>query len=253
VPENVFVGPLATEYEQRWPHLFEPGAVDPAVDFLARAAGRGPVLEFGIGTGRLAVPLRRRGLRVDGIELSDDMVAALRTHVGPDAVGVTVGDFASAQGPGGLGTYALVYLVRNTIMNLTTQDEQVACFRNAAAHLAPGGRFVMEVIVPELRRLPPGTTARAFAMREEHIGVDEFDVATQRSWSHHFWFAGDGRAETFSAPFRYVWPAELDLMARLAGLSRRERWADWDEAPFGNDSRTHVSVWEKPQAAAPAG
>ncbi len=197
MPENYFVGSIATDYEAKWPSLFEPTAVDPAVDFLAETAGAGPILEFGVGTGRLALPLSGRGLRVCGIELSPDMVAVLRAHMGADAIDVTVGDFAAAQIEGSLGSFSLAYLVRNTIMNLTSQDEQVACFANAAAHLAHGGRFVIEVIVPELRRLPPGTTVRPFVVTPSHVGIDEFDVATQRSWSHHYWFSETGSAETF--------------------------------------------------------
>ncbi len=245
MPENYFVGSIATDYEAKWPGLFEPAVVDPAVHFLTEAAGPGPVLEFGIGTGRLALPLSAHGLGVCGIELSADMVGALRSHEGADAIGVTIGDFAAARVDGSLGSFALVYLVRNTIMNLTTQDEQVACFANAAAHLAHGGRFVVEVIVPELRRLPPGTTTRPFMVTPSHVGVDEFDVATQHSWSHHYWFGDDGAIETFSAPFRYVWPAELDLMARLAGMALGERWSDWDRSTFDEHSTSHISVWEK--------
>ncbi len=148
---------------------------------------------------------------------------------------VTTGDFATARFEGA-GTFRLAYLVRNTIMNLTTQEEQVACFQNVAGHLEPGGRFVVEVVVPHLRRLPPGETVRAFEVTPTHLGFDEYDVASQRSWSHHYWVV-DGRLETFSAPFRYVWPSELDLMARLAGLTRRSRWADWERSPFTNESR----------------
>jgi SAM-dependent methyltransferase len=248
VPENYFVGSVANDYEAKWPHLFDAAVVAPAVDFLTEAAGDGPVLELGIGTGRLALPLSRRGVRVHGIELSPDMIAVLRSQDGSDAIDVTVGDFASAQVADSMGTFTLAYLVRNTIMNLTSQDDQVTCFCNVAAHLAPGGRFVVEVIVPELRRLPPGSNVRAFTVTPSHVGFDEFDVATQRSWSHHYWFGDDGGVETFSAPFRYVWPSELDLMARLAGLTLRERWNDWDRSAFDDDSRSHVSVWEKVSA-----
>jgi len=207
-------------------------------------AGPGPVLELGIGTGRLALPLSRRGLTVHGIELSSDMVERMRTKDGADAIGVTLGDFATTAAGGCRGSATLAYLVRNTIMNLTTQDAQVACFANAAAHLAPGGFFVVEVMVPELQRLPPGETVHAFTVTPTHLGFEEYDVAQQRSISHHY-FIGDGTVETFSAPFRYVWPAELDLMARLAGMSLRERWTDWDESPFTSESRSHISVWEK--------
>jgi SAM-dependent methyltransferase len=179
---------------------------------------------------------------VHGVELSPAMIAELQTKPGSDAIGVTVGDFAHAQ----VGeTFALAYLVRNTIANLTTQDDQVACFCNVAAHLAPGGCFVIEVYIPELRRLPPGETVYAFDVTPTHLGFEEYDVATQIAISHHY-FVSDGRCEVFSAPFRYVWPSELDLMARIAGLTLRERWAGWDREPFTSDSRTHISVWEKP-------
>jgi hypothetical protein len=181
---------------------------------------------------------------VHGIELSADMVEQLESKPGAHAVGVTLGDFATTAVDGGAGSFTLAYLVRNTIMNLTTQDEQVACFANAAAHLRPGGSFVMEVVVPELRRLPPGDTVRAFTVTPTHLGFDEYDVASQGLVSHHYWVFDDG-LETFSAPFRYVWPSELDLMARSAGMTLRERWSDWDRSPFTSESRSHVSVWEK--------
>jgi SAM-dependent methyltransferase len=249
VPENYFVGSIASEYEAKWPHLFDPAVVDPAVDFLATRAGDGPVLELGIGTGRLALPLSRTGLQVHGIELSSDMVAQLRTNDGADAITVTLGDFATTAAAGCRGTATLCYLVRNTIMNLTTQDAQVACFGNVAAHLAPGGAFVMEVMVPDLRRLPPGQNVQAFTVTPSHLGFEEYDVAQQGSISHHYWVS-DGKLETFSAPFRYVWPSELDLMARLAGMRLRERFNDWDGSPFTSESRSHVSVWEKSPRAA---
>ena len=169
------------------------------------------------------------------------MVAQLRAKPGAEDIAVTVGDFATTAVA---GTFSIAYLVRNTIMNLTTQDDQVSCFRNAAAHLVPGGCFVIEVIVPDLQRLPPGETVRAFKVTPTHLGFEEYDVATQIAYSHHY-LMGDGRFELFSAPFRYVWPSELDLMARIAGMTLRERWTDWDRTPFTTDSRTHVSVWEK--------
>ena len=250
MPEKTFTGRIAQEYETRWPHLFEAAVVDPAVDFLADLAGASATptaLEFGIGTGRLALPLSRRGVRVHGIELSADMVEQLRRNPGADAIAVTIGDFATTRVEPGAGSFTLVYLVRNTIMNLTTQDEQVACFANAAAHLEPGGCFVIEVVIPELRRLPPGDSVRAFTVTPTHLGFDEYDVATQGVVSHHYWITGDG-LETFSAPFRSVWPSELDLMARLAGMTLRERWADWDRSPFTSDSRSHISVWDKASA-----
>ncbi len=239
--ENYFDERIAATYDAKWPELFEPAVVDPAVSFLAGLARSGTALEFGIGTGRLALPLTQRGIRVHGIELSPAMAARLRAKPGADGIDVTIGDFATATVS---GTFGLVYLVRNTIMNLTTQDGQVECFGNAAAHLEPGGCFVIEVIVPELRRLPPGETVRAFTVTPRHLGFDEYDVAVQGVISHHYWMT-DGETETFSAPFRYVWPCELDLMARLAGMALRERWSDWHREPFTGDSRSHISVWQK--------
>ena len=170
------------------------------------------------------------------------MVDRLRAKPGADSVGVTIGDFATTKVD---GTFTLAYLVRNTIMNLTTQDKQVECFCNVAAHLEPGGCFVIEVIVPTLRQLPPGETVRAFTLTPTHLGFDEYvDLVAQISVSHHYWVV-DGRLETFSAPFRYVWPSELDRMARLAGMALRERWSDWNREPFTSDSQSHISVWEK--------
>jgi SAM-dependent methyltransferase len=241
VPENPFDERIARTYEAKWPELFEPGVVDPAVRFLADHAGTGAALELGIGTGRIAVPLRRRGVRVHGIDLSPHMVAELRAKPGTDDIAVAIGDFATTRVG---GTFTLAYLVRNTITNLTSQDEQVACFANAAAQLEPGGRFVIEVYVPELRRLPPGETIHAFTTTPTHLGFEEYDVATQIAVSHHYWVT-DGQLETYATPHRYVWPSELDLMARLAGLTLRERWSDWTRSPFTSESRTHVSVWEK--------
>jgi SAM-dependent methyltransferase len=242
VPRNYFDERIAKSYEAKWPELFEPAVVDPAVRFLADLVGTGAALELGIGTGRIAIPLSRRGVRVHGIDLSPDMVAELRTKPGTDDIGVTVGDFATTRVDGRFG---LAYLVRNTIMNLTTQHDQVACFANVAAQLEPGGCFVIEVVVPQLQRLPPGETIHAFTVTPTHLGFEEYDVATQIAFSHHYWVV-DGQLETLSSPFRYVWPSELDLMARLAGMTLRERWSDWDRAPFTSDSRQHVSVWEKP-------
>jgi SAM-dependent methyltransferase len=242
VPEDYFDEPIAAGYESKWQELFDPAVVDPAVSFLAELAGTGAALELGIGTGRIALPLSRQGVRVQGIELSPAMVSQLRAKPGADDIGVTTGDFATTRVD---GSFTLAYLVRNTIMNLTTQDEQVQCFRNVAAHLEPGGCFVIECIVPALRQLPAGETVRAFTVTPTHLGFDEFvDVVAQVSVSHHYWVV-DGRLETFSAPFRYVWPSELDLMARLAGMALRERWSDWNREPFTADSASHVSVWEK--------
>ena len=241
MPDLYFDERIASSYEARWPELFEASVVEPAVNFLNDLAGTGAALELGIGTGRIALPLSRRGLRIHGIELSPAMVAEMRTKPGANEIGVTIGDFATTTVD---GTFTLAYLLRNTIMNLTTQDEQVACFRNVAAHLKPGGSFVMEVMVPELQRLPPGETIHAFTVTPTHLGFEEYDVATQIAFSHHYWVV-DGQLETLSAPFRYVWPSELDLMARLAGMTLRERWSNWNREPFTKDSREHISVWQK--------
>jgi SAM-dependent methyltransferase len=216
--------------------------VEPVVDFLAALAGDGRALELGIGTGRIALPLSRRGVRVHGIDLSPAMVARLAAKPGADAIAVTIGDFATTRVD---GRFRLAYLVYNAIENLTTQDEQVECFRSVAAQLRPGGCFVIEVEVPALRRLPPGETVRPFLVRRDRLGFDEFDVAEQRLVSHHYWVT-DGQFGTVSMPFRYVWPAELDLMARIAGMSLRERWGGWQREPFTSESTSHVSVWQKP-------
>lgn len=241
MPKVHFEKRIATRYEDLWPNLFDPAVVDPAVAFLAELAGTGPALELGIGTGRVALPLSRRGVHVHGIDLSPPMVEQLKAKPGGGEVGVTIGDFATARVA---GTFTLAYLVRNTITNLTTQDEQVACFRSVAEHLEPGGRFVIEVYIPELRRLPPGETIHAFTVTPTHVGFEEYDVAAQIAVSHHYWVI-DGELVTFSSPHRYVWPTELDLMARLAGMTLRERWSDWSREPFTAESRSHVSVWEK--------
>jgi SAM-dependent methyltransferase len=242
VPVNEFDDRIAGSFDAKWADLAEPEVVDPIVDFLAPLAGTGGALELGIGTGRIALPLSRRGIPVHGIDLSPEMVAQLEAKPGADAIGVTIGDFATTSVA---GTFTLAYLVANTIANLTTQDAQVQCFRNVAAHLEPGGCFVIDVYIPELQRLPPGETVHPFAVTPTHLAFEEYDVATQIAWSHHYWVT-DGRLEVFSAPFRYVWPAELDLMAQLAGMTLRERWGDWRRAPFTSKSRRHVSVWEKP-------
>jgi SAM-dependent methyltransferase len=239
--ENQFGERVADRFDERYAHLAEPAVVDPIVDFLVERAGGGAALELGVGTGRIALPLARRGVRVHGIELSEAMVARLNAKPGAESVGVTIGDFATTTVE---GTFSVAYLVANTIMNLTTQDEQVACFRNVAAHLEPGGCFVIEVLVPGLRRLPPGEILQPFDVSPSHLGFDEYDVAQQGLISHHYWIE-DGRVEVFSPPFRYVWPSELDLMSRLAGMELRERWGGWEREPFTSESNKHVSVWEK--------
>jgi SAM-dependent methyltransferase len=232
---------VAARYDEADADMFEPNAVDQVVDVLAELAGTGGALELGIGTGRIALPLARRGVPVQGIELSRAMLARLRAKPGGQAIPVTVGDFATATVD---GTFSVAYLVFNTIMNLTTQAAQVACFRNVAAHLEPGGCFLIEVGVPELRRLPPGDSARVFHVSETRWGLDVYDVASQGLTSHHFETL-DERLEHHATPFRYVWPAELDLMAELAGMKLRERWSGWNREPFTSDSREHVSIWEK--------
>lgn len=242
MPEDYFGERVAERFDERYAYQADPAVVDPMVDFLAELAGRGAALELGIGTGRIALPLAARGVRVHGIDLSEAMVARLRAKPGAERIGLTIGDFATATVE---GTFSVAYLVANTIMNLTTQDEQVACFENVAAHLEPGGCFVIEVLVPGLRRLPPGETFQAFDVSPTHLGFDEYDVALQGLVSHHYWIE-DGKVEVFSPPFRYVWPSELDLMARLAGMTLRERWGGWKREPFTSDSTKHVSVWEKP-------
>jgi SAM-dependent methyltransferase len=243
MPEDYFGEDVAARYDESEGDTFESATVESVVDFLATLAGDGAALELGIGTGRIALPLSQRGVRVHGIDLSTAMVARLRAKPGAEDIGATIGDFATTRVD---GTFSLAYLVFNTIMNLTTQDEQVACFQNVAAHLAPGGRFVIEVSVPDLQRLPPGETFRPFHVSPTHIGFDEYDVARQGLISHHYTAGPDGNLEPASIPFRYVWPAELDLMARLAGMTLRDRFAGWKRQPFTSESTTQVSVWEKP-------
>ena len=233
---------VAATYDESEGETFDPAVIDLTVDVLAELAGDGRVLEFGIGTGRIALPLARRGVPVHGIDLSKAMVSRLRAKPGGDDIGVTIGDLARTTVD---GSFSLAYLVFNTIMNLTTQEAQVACFRNAAAHLEPGGCFLIEVMIPELQRLPPGETFRVFSGRESYWGIDEYDIAVQGLISHHLEIVGD-RVERISMPFRYAWPSEYDLMARLAGMTLRERWGGWKREPFTGESRKHVSVWEKP-------
>jgi SAM-dependent methyltransferase len=233
---------VAERYDETSADMFDPARVDPIVDFLVERATDGTALELGIGTGRIALPLAQRGIRVHGIDLSEAMVARLRAKSGADQIGVTIGDFATTMVD---GRFSVAYLIFNTIENLTTQDQQVACFRNVAAHLQPGGCFVIEVAVPDLQRLPPGETVRPFTVSDTRLGFDEYDIAAQGLISHHYWVE-DGKLAVVAMPFRYVWPAELDLMARLAGMSLRERWSGWEREPFTSESRQHVSVWEKP-------
>ncbi|GHE50333.1 methyltransferase [Streptomyces cellulosae] len=213
------------------------------VDFLAELAGDGRALEFAVGTGRVGVPLRERGVPVTGIELSEHMADVLRRKVDEDTLPVVIGDMATTVVP---GEFSLVYLVYNTISNLLTQDEQVECFRNAARHLRPGGRFVIELGVPPLRFLPPGQVAVPFDVSERHLGFDTVDTVEQLLVSHHFTRDGeDGRYRRGASRHRYAWPAELDLMARIAGLQLERRVADWDGSPFTQESPKHISVWRK--------
>ena len=218
-----------------------PEVVDPIVDLLVELADGGRALEFAIGTGRLALPLSARGVDVEGIELSRAMVSRLRAKQGGERIPVAIGDMATIRVE---GEFSLVYLAFNTINNLTTQDAQVACFQNAAAHLKPGGVFLVEVGVPPLQRLPVGERLVAFACSDTHWGIDEFDVVTQEFSSHHIQ-RRDGETQKLSVPFRYVWPAELDLMARLAGMTLQHRWGGWEKQPFTSVSRKHVSVWQE--------
>jgi SAM-dependent methyltransferase len=248
MPENHFGEDVAARYDDPSDSMFAPSAIAPVVDLLAGLAGDGAALELGIGTGRIAVPLAQRAIPVHGIDLSEAMVARLRAKPGAEPIGVTIGDFATTRVD---GTFTVAYLVYNTINNLTTQDAQVACFQNVGAHLAPGGHFVIEVGVPDLRRLPPGQTAVPFTVAPDRLGFDEYDVVGQGMVSHHYWRKEDGGFDSLSVPFRYVWPAELDLMARLGGMSLRERWSDWARSPFTAESTSHVSVWRKDGPAVP--
>ncbi|MGZ4691245.1 MAG: class I SAM-dependent DNA methyltransferase [Acidimicrobiia bacterium] len=223
--------------------MFGPDILGQTVDLLADLAGDGAALEFAVGTGRVALPLAARGVPVSGIELSTAMAEQLQAKDDAQRVPVTIGDMATTRVA---GRFQLVYLVFNTIGNLTTQDQQVACFANAAAHLEPGGTFVIEVGVPRLRLLPPGEDAQVFSHAPGYVGYDRYtDLVAQQATSHHFVVDGSGVRE-LTTPFRYVWPSELDLMARLAGLVLRDRWAGWDRSPFTGESTSHVSVWEKP-------
>ncbi len=250
---------IARDYDADSADMFADSVLGPTVDFLAALARRpsgGPdpqpgwALEFAIGTGRVALPLLARGTPVAGIELSEAMLRQLRGKADEAELPVRHGSMAETEVDLGLpgarpGEFSLVYLVFNTIMNLLTQDEQVECFRNAAHHLRPGGHFVIECMVPDLRRLQPGQTAVPFEVTDQHLGFDTYDLATQLATSHHFRPLPDGHYRRLAGSFRYVWPAELDLMARLAGLDRVERVADWVRTPFTGESRSHISVWRR--------
>ncbi|MCI3226567.1 class I SAM-dependent methyltransferase [Streptomyces sp. NP-1717] len=233
---------VAATYDNPSAREFQPETLAPMTDLLAGLADGGRALELGIGTGRVALPLAERGVPVHGIDLSRAMVARMRDKPGGDAIGVTIGDFATTRVD---GTFSVAYLVFNTIMNLTTQAAQVACFRNVAAHLAPGGSFVIETMLPELRKLPAGQDVVPFHVSPTRWSFDVYDVATQEMSSNYV-EVFDGRGDYWSVPFRYVWPAELDLMAQLAGMRLRDRWAGWRGEPFTSESERHISVWEKP-------
>ena len=245
VPENHFGEEVAAHYDASAEHdpMFSVEAINPVVDLLVELAGDGRALELGIGTGRIAVPLAERGVPVHGIDLSEAMVARLRAKPGADKIDVTIGDFATTRVD---GTFRVAYVVYNTIQNLTTQDAQVACFQNVGAHLEPGGCFVIEVGLPDLQRLPFGETIRPFHLSDSRLGFDTFDVANQGLVSHHYTRDPDGRFAYSSGPFRYVWPSELDLMARIAGMTPRERWSGWKREPFTSVSEKLVGFWEKP-------
>jgi SAM-dependent methyltransferase len=239
---------IAGRYDDGRGREFDPAEIARAVDVLADLAGDGAALELAVGTGRIALPLAGRGVPVAGIDVSRAMTRRLVDKPGGDAVPVTIGDMTTTRVP---GEFALVFLVFNTINNLTSQDAQVACFVNAATHLRPGGRFVVEVGVPALRRLPPGQDTVPFHVGSDGagggiVGFDRYDVVSQAFTSNHVAVV-DGRGTFDTIPFRYVWPAELDLMARIAGLELQHRWADWTRAPFTADSDGHVSVWAAPR------
>ena len=238
--EDIWDVATAQGYDTPGTGMFAPQVLDPTVERLAELAGDGRALEFAIGTGRVAVPLAERGISVTGIELSQAMVDQLRTKVDEARIPVVVGDMATARAP---GEYALVFLVYNGISNLLTQAEQVACFRNAAVHLGAGGRFVIELWVPELRRLPPGQRATVFESRDGYIGLDTYDLLNQRIVSHHFTFGSGKEAGVFRSPHRYIWPAELDLMGQLAGFELESRHSHWTGTEFTGESRSHVSVY----------
>lgn len=246
VPSDLWTDVQAEHYDDASDGPFAPETLEATSAFLADLAGSGRALEFAIGTGRVAIPLHARGVEVHGIEYSEAMAGRL-TRKTRD-IPVVIGDMATTRID---GEFSLVYLVFNTIGNLYTQDAQVECFRNAARHLAPGGRFVVEVGVPPLRSLPPGQIAVPFDVSEKHVGFDTFDLVSQRAVSHHYTRGEDGAFVYVPHNYRYVWPAELDLMARLAGLQSEARYADWDRSPFTAESTSHVSVWRMPSAGCP--
>jgi len=241
--EEIWDVDAARTYDTPGSGMFAADVLEPTVERLAALAEGGRALEFAVGTGRVAIPLAERGVPVTGIELSSAMIDQLRTKVEETVVPVVAGNMATAQAP---GEYALVYLVYNTITNLLRQDEQVACFRNAARHLTPGGRFVVELGVPDLRTLPPGQQAVVFGVRPGYLGLDTYDVLNQRVVSHHVYFDENNAARLFRSPHRYIWPTELDLMAQLAGFELESRHQDWTGREFTGESTAHVSVYRLP-------
>ena len=244
---DFFGEPVAASYDDDSDVRFSEEHLALESGFLAELAGEsGRALELAIGTGRVALPLAARGVEVYGIDLSEAMVARLRAKPGGAEIPVELGDFSTAlAGVGLAGEFDLVYLVFNTIGNVASQDGQVATFENAGRHLRPGGCFVVETSVPGVLEAQHDHRYRVFNHGDEHHGIDEYDVVTQLMWSHHYTRTEDGTYHRNSVPFRYAWPAELDLMARLAGMRLRERWEWWDRTPFTADSHAHVSVWEK--------
>jgi SAM-dependent methyltransferase len=242
---DVWTEQTAATYDEDSAEHFAPEVLGPTVDVLARLAGDGPALELAVGTGRVALPLAARGVPVSGIELSEPMAARLRDKDPHGRVPVVVGDMATTV-VDGVGTHSLVYLVWNSISNLRTQAEQVQCFRNAARHLRPGGRFVIDLWVPPLQRMTPGHDAVPMEVGADHLVFDTYDLVTQDCASHHYRTRPDGTVHYGVGHFRYIWPMECDLMAQLAGLELESRWADWTGAPFTATSEAHVSVWRKP-------
>ena len=232
----------AAAYDESEGFMFEPETIAATVDTLAELAAGGRALELAIGTGRIALPLAERGVEVHGIDLSEPMVEQLRAKPGGDAIPVAIGDMTTTRAN---GTFSLVYLVFNTIFNLTTQDGQVACFQNAAAHLRSGGRFVIEARVPELQRLPLGQTVLPWRADPDGMSYYVYDVVTQRLSGQHYSIE-DERIRASPTEMRYAWPSELDLMARLAGMRLEHRWAGWGREPFTGLSPSHVSVYAKP-------
>ena len=238
--KDIWDAAAAKSYDTPGTGMFDPVLLAQTADRLAALAEGGRALEFAIGTGRVAIPLLERGVPVAGIELAAPMVDELRTKVDAASLPVVIGDMTTSTVE---GQFSLVFLVFNGISNVLTQAEQVECFRNAARHLSPGGRFVVELWVPDLRRLPPGSQATVFTSEPGYIGLDTVDILNQIVVSHHFRFDERNQTTLFRSPHRYVWPAELDLMAQLAGFSLESRHADWAGTPFTAESRSHVSVY----------